>query len=318
MHPRRLRALALAAALLAAGPLPAQSVAPAAGPGASADASEDPQAWLGRMQAALVLRAFSGTFVYLRDGQLDALRIEHAPAAAGGANERIWSLSGDRQEVDRRPEGIALSMARGRSAWPLRQTQVGVPAPRDAAPALYELRLAGDDRIADRPARVVDIRPRDSFRYGYRLWLDRETALLLKSLTVGPDGRPVEQLMFTEISVGALHDAAASTAAAAPTVSPSRRWSVLGLPDGFILAGSDEGAATHLLFSDGIAHVSVYVEPLSPDRPTLSGLLSRGALQVFGRVAHGQQIVAVGDAPAVTVERFAQGVMPLGAGSDEQ
>ncbi len=310
MPRRRMRALLLATLLAAACPLAAQPGSPAPGAPGAAD---DPQAWLDRMQAALVLRAFSGTFVYLRDGQLDALRIEHVPDAAGGSRERLWSLSGDSQEVLREPGGVALSAARGRSVWPLRQSWPGVPASRRAAPALYDLRFAGEDRIADRPALVVDIRPRDSARYGYRLWLDRASALLLKSLTMGPDGRPVEQIMFTEFSVGELEDAVPAPPVPTPPPAPSQSWSVLGLPDGFSLAGSEEGASTHLLFSDGIAHVSVYVEPLAADRPTLSGLLSRGALQVFGRVAHGRQIVAVGDAPATTIERFAQGVVPLGS-----
>lgn len=322
------RALCLLA-LGAAAPVNAQPAVPLAQelPGAATTgaAQAQAQAWLDRMNRALVVLDFRGTLVYLRDGQLDALGIEHR-AGTAGAVETLRSLSGEPLEVVREGGAVRLSGAAGVSLWPDAGAAASLPSPQPRAASVdhYELVLAGEDRIAGRQAQVVEIRPRDGFRFGHRLWLDQSTALLLKSLTYGPDGRPVEQLMFTELVI----ESTASDAAAAARPPPAAdaagwaprtaSWRVLNAPSGFEQQVIDAGEATHLLFSDGVARVSVYVEPVAPDRPTLSGLLSRGALHVYGRVAHGSQVIAMGDAPPETVERFAQGVVPSAAGESER
>lgn len=292
--------------------------------GAVEPAPASAQAWLDRMNRALSGLDFRGTLVYLRDGQLDALGIEHR-ADAAGAVETLRSLSGEPLEVVRVGGSVRFSGANGVSLWPGTRGMLPSPPPRAASVDHYELVVTGQDRIAGRAAQVLEIRPRDGFRYGHRLWLDQSTALLLKALTYGPDGRPVEQLMFTELQVeGGAADAPASGAGApAADLAPDldfrvSAWRVLNAPSGFEPRLIDAGAATHLLFSDGVARVSVYVEPIAADRPTLSGLLSRGALHVFGRVAYGRQVIAIGDAPAATIERFAQGVMPVEAGDSDK
>jgi sigma-E factor negative regulatory protein RseB len=285
-------------------------------PALALDPAASPAQWLQRMNTALRQRDYTGTLVYLRDGQIDALQLRHASGAAGGF--RIASLSGEAIEVLDEAGSVSVTaagrvsvMAGDAPRWPM-------PQARHADPQYYELLLAGQDRVAGRQAQVLDIRPRDGFRYGYRLWLDADSALLLKSLTVGPDGRPVEQLMFTVLDISA-GDASAAQEETPPSaaVSPARaEWRVLDVPDGFSPRLISAGPSTHLLFSDGVARISVYIEPVTGDRATLSGLLARGALNAFGRVAHDRQIIAMGDAPAATVERFAQGVVP--AGSSQQ
>jgi sigma-E factor negative regulatory protein RseB len=285
-------------------------------PALTLDPAASPAHWLQRMNTALRQRDYVGTLVYLRDGQIDALQLRHASGAGGGF--RITSLSGEAIEVLDEAGSVSVTTAGRVSVMAGGTVSLPLPQARHANPQHYELVLAGQDRVAGRQSQVLDVRPRDGFRYGYRLWLDADSALLLKSVTVGPDGRPVEQLMFTVLDI----DANAATAAEAPEVvapaaaaAPSRaEWRVLDIPDGFSPQLISSGPSTHLLFSDGVARISVYIEPVSGDRPTLSGLLARGALNAFGRVAHDRQIIAMGDAPAATVERFAQGVVPAGRG----
>ncbi len=295
-------------------------------PAIAIDATTSPTVWLTRMNVALTAAEFDGTLVYLRDGQLDALSIEQRPGSADGV--RLTSLSGENVEVAGEIDNVRLTVSDGVSRWPsAASSHTSVLPVRQPPAAHYELVLVGSDRVAGRQAQVIDIRPRDGFRYGYRLWIDAGSALLLKSLTIGSDGRAVEQVMFTELNTDFKPpaDAAVPTMLASASAEPSAaspatgtHWQVLDAPAGFLPTLIADGNQTHLLYSDGVARVSVYIDPLSSQRATMSGLLSRGALNSFGRVAHGKQIIVLGDAPAATVERFAQGVVPLDGGANIQ
>lgn len=316
-----LLALALLPAWAAAQPQDGAQAAGLSEPAIALDPSASPEAWLGRMNRALLTREFYGTFVYLRDGQIDALQIEHDGQTAGGGM-RIASLSGELVEVRSEFGSVQLDANSTVSRWPSAAVNAPAPRVRYAATPHYQLVLGGEDRVAGRQSQILDIRPRDGFRYGYRLWLDARSALLLKSITVGSDGRAVEQLMFTALTTSESHrddpEAVPSAPASTPAGEPGRAdsgtqlaaWRVLDVPDGFTPRLVSDGDATHLLFTDGVAKVSVYVEPASAQQPTLSGPLTRGGLNAYGRVAHGRQIIAMGDVPAATVERFAHGVVP--------
>jgi sigma-E factor negative regulatory protein RseB len=89
-------------------------------------------------------------------------------------------------------------------------------------------------------------------------------------------------------------------------------WRVIDPPDGFRTSDDSTLGADHRIYSDGIASVSIYVEPLSRTAPAFSGPFSRGAVHFYGRVLDGMQVTVLGDVPAATVERFAQSVA-LGA-----
>ncbi len=290
-------------------------------PALELDAAISPAAWLGRMNHALTAADFEGTLVYLRDGQLDALRIEQHPGSVDGV--RLTSLSGENVEVAGELENVRLTVSDGVSLWPSASSaRSSILRARQPPPAHYELVSVGSDRVAGRQAQVIDIRPRDGFRYGYRLWIDTGSSLLLKSLTIGSDGRAVEQVMFTELSTDFKSPATAEAPPEPAEVSMASahstgvNWQVLDAPEGFLPTLIADGNRTHLLYSDGVARVSVYIDPLSSQQATMSGLISRGALNSFGRVAHGKQIIVLGEVPAATVERFAQGLVPLdGSGS---
>jgi sigma-E factor negative regulatory protein RseB len=287
-----------------------------------ATATDDGSAWLSRMAGALAGLDYDGTFVYVRDGQVDALRVVHR-VDPEGPRERLSTLSGEQRDLAR--SGPMARLQGGIAA------AIAAPSLLPSAPAEpgmlerhYEVVLAGRDRIADLPTRIVEIRPRDGFRYGYRLWLEESMAMPLKSVAFGSDGVAVEQWMFTSITLGIRPDddaigpplaatnpdAGAGGAASTPaTIEP--RWRVSNAPRGYRLLHvmALDGGGEHHLYSDGLARVSLYVEPLASSGSTLSGLLRRGALSMFGRVLSGaQQITVVGEVPAVTVERFAQGI----------
>jgi sigma-E factor negative regulatory protein RseB len=102
-----------------------------------------------------------------------------------------------------------------------------------------------------------------------------------------------------------------------PQTAAVAAWSVENVPDGFELAlrqPAPQAGTEHLVYSDGLASVSVYVEPLTRAAPAFSGTSNRGAINLHGRVLDGHQITVLGDVPAATVERFAQGVVPATGG----
>jgi sigma-E factor negative regulatory protein RseB len=323
---RSLESLFLLLLAVAAAPVYAEPAAPAYAEPAA-------RQWLDAMSAALQSLDYKGTFVYLHDGKLEAMRISHR-REGGAEQERLVSLTGSAREVIRDNQSVTCIMPDSKSvvvgnSRP-RQPFPRVPRDLDSIEKYYRFESVGDDRMAGLLSRVVTIMPRDAYRYGYRFWIAKDSKMLLKSDLTGAQGNPIEQMMFTHMDVGvgvagadlpvspeedppAWHHQDIRGIAAAEPGEP--RWAVLRLPDGFRLTDyqrkrmhpGDEGTE-HLVYSDGLATVSVYVEMASADDNNLTGLSSMGAMNAYGVVINGHQVVAVGEVPAVTVEMMARSV----------
>jgi sigma-E factor negative regulatory protein RseB len=289
--------------------------------------------WLDAMSGALQSLDYNGTFVYLHDGKLEAMRITHR-RDGDAEKERLVSLTGSAREVIRDSQSVTCIMPDSKSVMVgnsrPRQPFPTVPRDLDSIEKYYRFASVGDDRMAGLLSRVVTIMPRDAYRYGYRLWIAKDSKMLLKSDLTGTQGNPIEQMMFTQMSVGigvagadlpvspegdapAWHHQDIRGVAAADTGEP--RWAVHRVPDGFRLTDyqrkrmrPDDEGTEHLVYSDGLATVSVYVEMATADDNSLTGLSSMGAMNAYGVVVNGHQVVAVGEVPAVTVEMMARSV----------
>lgn len=291
-------------------------------------AAQDAQQWLDRMTSAVEELSYRGTFVHLLGDEVETLQIVHRNDN-GRISERIVSMDGVGREIIRNedeiycilPDQQIVLFENRRDVSPLVSS---LPSYSEDLARSYEIALLNTERVVERDAQVVAIHPRDEFRYGYRLWLDSETAMPLKSQLRDGQGRTVEQMAFTQIDIGGNIPPSAleptidargferitppdnAVAEAAPL------WRATRLPDGFQLsvatltrmAGS-ENPVEHLVYSDGLATVSVFVE--SPDSETeVAGGLSRiGSANAFSFESSGRQITAVGEVPAVTVESIA-------------
>ncbi|MEQ8662185.1 MAG: MucB/RseB C-terminal domain-containing protein, partial [Gammaproteobacteria bacterium] len=187
-----------------------------------------------------------------------------------------------------------------------------------------------NDRIAGRHAAVVGVHPHREDRYGYRLWIDTESKLLLKSVVLGRGGRVLEQVQFTQISLHDEIDPALlrpeiagsgftwrtdleDAGASAPPGQVS--WQVHWVPDGFEMRESDiqhmatsHAPVDHLVYSDGLAMVSVFIEKLMQGETPLQGYSARGAVNAFSRVEDAHQITVVGELPLPTVRQIAASV----------
>ncbi len=307
---------------------------------ADADESQEAQALLQRMAHAVRFTNYVGVCVYRFGNKLQTIRIVHQ-VKDGHRNERLISLNGPEREIIRadaqatriQPNGHFIAQNLALLNTPFDTAFAGDSARTAAAEGvwdnIYSLELLGIDRVAGREARRLNIVPLDHFRYGYRLWIDEHSGLLLRSDLIDEAGEPLEQIMFTAIETpdtipdhwlkptrggqaSTWHRAHASSRMQPGKVAASA-WRIEDLPDGFNLAfrgrqpeqdGRSEGFVEHWLYSDGLATVSVYIRPRGK-RP-FSGWSRIGAVSTFGRAFDDYQIIVVGEVPAATVRRIGE------------
>lgn len=278
------------------------------------------------MSTSLRTLDYQGSFVYEHNGEIDALRLFHE----GGERERerLVSLSGPRSEVVR--DGNLITCVQADRPAVLFPNRIGsrlLPLVPDTASSgfskLYAAEFAGEERVAGYRARVIDILPRDGYRYGYRLWLEAESSLPLRSAVIDSGRRTLEQFMFVSLDIHAkpkasdLAPSASVGVGSAPDEMPLSappQWRVADLPPGFVYLRGQRPTlaptqAEHQVYSDGVANVSVYVEPRDPrqaDAP--DSVLTRGVLSIYSRVDGDWKITVLGDVPRATVQRIARSV----------
>lgn len=296
-------------------------------------AADDARDWLERMSAAMSQMSYQGTFVYVQGDDVETMRITHV-ADGGGLQERLVSISGARREVVRDSAGVLWFAGAGRGAMtdPAVNRPIFFELPlNDAAQASdsYEFRLGEDDRIAGHLARRLDIRPRDHYRYGYSLWLERQSGLLLQWQLHDGQGETLARLMFTELKMGSEVDRAELKAnrdygavqvqeSGLPTegrvTSRAPAWAPGRLPPGFRLASHhtpDKAEARrfeHLVYSDGIAAVSVYIEALDTSTQRRDGVSRMGTTHAYFHTLDEVLVTVVGDVPEDTVTLIGESV----------
>jgi sigma-E factor negative regulatory protein RseB len=281
---------------------------------------------LAQMSVAVRDTNYQGSFIYEHNGRIDAFRISHA----GGRDERerLVRMSGARSEVVRDGETITcLQNGQPTVLLPNRRAARLLPLVPDVSglsfATLYTLGTGKEDRVAGYRARVVDILPRDEYRYGYRLWLEDATHLPLRSAVLDAAQHSLEQFMFVALDIGAKpkesdlvpssEDGRMATPMETALVGATH-WRVADAPAGFVFLGAQHPSqgpnpAEHLMYSDGLANVSVYIEPRDATTPDAPGrATARGVLSVYARDMGVWKITVLGDVPRATVERMARSV----------
>jgi sigma-E factor negative regulatory protein RseB len=314
--------------------------------------ADDPREWLEKMNRALATRNYDGTFFHLSDGRVETMRIVHR-VRAGRVTERLLSLDGSGREFVRNNDQLTCYLPD--------QHTVLVEPRQDHGPFLGSLPHFGNDvnefyniealtrtKVLGHPARVIMVTPKDQYRFGYRLWLDEATAMPLKTQLCDSHGQVIEQILFARLDMpenipdselapsvrteGMRWVRQGATPDSAPPALSAYRASEL--PPGFHLTvsgaqtlGGASVPATHLVYSDGLATVSVFVEaehggkPGSDEKsnaaaePPMEGLARVGSGFAFSTMVQGHQVTAVGEVPAQTVEFIAHSVKSYG-GSD--
>ena len=292
-------------------------------------AAQDAQAWLNRMTEAVEALSYQGTFVHLLGNQAETLYIVHLNDD-GRVSERIVAMDGVGREIIRHEEKVQCILPARRIVLVEERKEVSplvsaLPSYSAELQRHYEFSLHSTARVADRQTQVVGIKPKDEFRYGYMLWLDSETGMPLKSQLKDDQGRTVEQILFTQIEISDSIPMSALMPTintegfemvrppAAGLASEQRpHWRASRLPGGFKLSAATHGPIAgsrypvqHLVYSDGLATVSVFIE--NPNsKPEMAGGFSQvGSANAFSLSVNGHQVTAVGEVPPRTVETIA-------------
>jgi len=289
--------------------------------------------WLERMTTAMSQMSYQGTFVYVRKDVMETMRITHLTDETG-VRERLYSVSGPHREVIRDRKGVRCVLGDSASVFE-DEVVASLYFPELPLSVIdndangYRLEMGGEARIAGQTARRVSISPQDSYRYGYDFWLEEQTGLLLKWVLFDTRHKPLAKLMFTDFSMGSAIDmdeieSDSNTAdfTEMKTFSPEKtvvtqsspRWQPSKLPPGFRLAshnhktGEDE-VYEHMVYSDGLAAVSVYVEKRDKDAEFKSGASHLGTNNAYIRKMGALQITAIGEVPVITVKSIANGMV---------
>lgn len=314
----------MAGALLALVPLAIQG---------GTEFDESAHAWLTRMADATQTLNYDGTFVYRNGDRIESMRIIHR-ASPGEERERMFSLTGAAREVLRDKNKVTCILPDSQSVVVVksrpRSLAPHVFDPQDGFTQFYRLSAHPGERVVGRETTRVSVEPIDEYRYGYRLWLDQLTGLLLKSELVSGQGSALEQIVYTNIRLPAhIPDELLM-----PDISGDRytwytddrpltrtdtgaghRWVVTWVPEGFTMSDRaydptsvSRNPVQHLVYSDGLASMSVFIERLDDAKERLEGLSGMGAINAYGSVIGDYQVTVVGEVPELTVEKVGQSV----------
>lgn len=300
--------------------------------------AEELRIWLMRIQQASGLHSFQGTFVVSGGGTVSSARVAHF---CEGKNqfERIDSLDGVERHVFRHNNVV-------HTVWP--QSRVALVEQREQAVSFlgtvgtggerivdhYDVRRQGSDRVAGHEAGVLLLKPRDGYRYGYRLWSERSSGLLLRADVLNAKGEVLETSAFSNVVIGvrpqpdsvmlrmkSLDGYRVIRPVLVPTRLESEGWALRDTPPGFRLVScikrplgpsdadrADDIQALQSIYSDGMTYVSLFIEPYDARRHTQEMLTAVGATQTLMR-RHGDWWVTVmGDVPSRTLNSFASGL----------
>lgn len=315
----------LAAALLCIATLTAQ-----------ADPLADPLAWLGRITAAGKQLNYAGLVVYHSGDRSETSRISHM-VLGGEEFEKLETLDGSPREVIRTRDEVRcflpgqrtliVDQPLGRRSFPSRLT-----SSYSSLAESYRIRKGEVSRVAGLEAQQILLEPKDDLRFGHVLWADTRSGLLLKAKMVNQAGKSVEQFAFTEINIGAelprsefrsRFDNASGwrviNARGTELSEDSLGWTFRTPLPGYKMSsavkrkiGPNDGEVTHVVFSDGLAAVSVFVEPVAGDDASVLGPSTSGPVNIFKRRVGAYLVTTLGEVPAKALQMLADGAERAG------
>ena len=295
----------------------------------TADAqSLTPHEWLDKMSTAVTTLDFKGTVIRRSSGETQAMKVTRR-IVDGVVQEKLVSQEGNGLEIVRNGTEVYCILPDKRSVL-VEQWDDGLtlfstlPTSEPQFGSEYDVLLVREERVAGRRAMLLAVRPHDGYRYGHKIWLDQETAFPLRTELVGGDGALLEQLKFADISLNAeiseeslkpSFDLQSFTwypePAQADVATMESDWISDDLPQGFRLVSAaqetlrgTETPVVHLMYSDGLATVSVFVAESGEDQPLPDELLD-GPSNMHSVESDGHHVIAMGEVPPATVRRIA-------------
>lgn len=288
--------------------------------------SPESLAWLRKIQDATRNLSYSGTFVYQHGVRSETSRITRL---ASSDVEKLEVLDGLPRELVRTRDTVRCYLPESKVVKVERRTPdrtfpALLPERINALARHYDIALGEVRRIGGFECQSVKLTPKDNLRYGYHLYADRATGMLVGAVTVDASGSPVEQFMFTQLAIGGVTPEMVKSRHATggwrvedTQAAPTRLtgWTLSNELPGFHKVVElkrrmgESKPVGQLVYSDGLAAVSVFIEPLEGRRePARTGLASLGAIHIYTREVANHMVTVVGEAPATSVQRIANAV----------
>ena len=305
---------------------------------------QDDVDWLKTMAFAAHQTDYVGTFVYQYGNHVETSRITHV-SDSNGEHGRLESLDGTRREIIHSKNQVWCYLGGRKVSVENRQRHRSFPALLPQQLSLlnknYRIRKAEEVRVAGFHTYAFVFQPKDNLRYVHKMWAHNDSGLLLKAAVLDGQGRVIEQYAFTQLSIGGDIDRSwivpdkatgnmhirhgyysssetindAYTADADVETENLSGWQVDALPPGFLKTveirrtlRNKKSPVTHLVFSDGLAGISVFIEDMDDQVQTNSGLSSQGAIQIYGKVTGSHLVTVVGEVPPRTIIQVADSV----------
>jgi len=287
--------------------------------------------WLIKMVSATQTLSYEGSFLYARGGNIQLMKVRHR-VGTSGREERIWHINGLPMEIIRKndiltcyhPDGASADLEHTIPSGPY--SQVFLHSGLSRLPG-YQIEHLGKDRVSERVADMILLMPKEADRYSYRLWLDEETHILLRSEIVDINMDILEQFQFVEIDLDPIfHPDAFEPKLAGNSLSHVEKipaslkgvlhittdpdWHLNWLPDGFRLSHIESMTERQsmLNYSDGVSSFSLFFEPVSLGMP--EGQRSMGATWAITRHNYSYSMTFIGELPLASAERILSAVKP--------
>jgi sigma-E factor negative regulatory protein RseB len=295
----------------------------------------DPAGWIERIGRAAQQHNYAGTWVYSAADVVSSTRVARF-GVRDQVYERVEALDGVQQRSFRHNDVI-------HTVWPgarvvtveqltAHDQPAGLPQLDPRLRSVYEVTMLGRDRIAGRSAAVLMLRPRDTHRFAQRLWADKDTGLMLRADVLSEQGQLLESSAFSDVDIDArvtrdqllnpvrgLEGYRLVQVRKVSTSLEAQGWSFERVPAGFTLVGCVQRpvgeptevanggtpSALQVVFSDGLARVSVFIEAADPAHPRKALMTKLGATHTLIKPRpDGWWITLIGDVPISTLKAF--------------
>lgn len=309
--------------------------AQASPPAASAVESRSINDWLMRMHEASRKRSYIGTFVVSSGGAMSSAKIWHV-CEGDQQMERVETLTGAPRSIFRHNDQVVTFMPDHKVVRSEKRESLGMfpqllQSTDSRIADFYKVKQEGTDRVAGVEADIVLLVPKDSMRFGYRVWTEQKKGLVVKLQTLDTDGKVLEQAAFSELQLdapvkmdkllqmmGKVEGYRVEKPVLVKTSASAEGWVLKAPVAGFkpmscykrpVTASPAPGEEPlQWIFSDGLASVSIFVEPFDRQRHERESSLSMGATQTITRQLDAYWITVMGEVPMATLKLFANGL----------
>lgn len=294
--------------------------------------------WLLRLHESSKKRSYIGTYVVTSGGQMSSAKIWHVCEGAQQV-ERVETLTGAPRSTFRHNDKVVTFLPEQKLARSEKREALGmfpdlVQSADNQIAEFYKLKVEGVERVAGLEADVVRLVPKDGVRFGYRVWTEQKKGLVVKLQTLGADGNVLEQAAFSELQLDApvkmdkllqlmskVDGYRVEQPSLVKTTANAEGWRLTATAAGFksmscytrpspgvSSSGTGAGEAMQWVFSDGLASVSLFVEPLDRQRHSKESHMAMGATHTLTKQIGNYWLTAVGEVPMTTLRQFAAGL----------